>query len=495
MMFVPTDPLSLLVLLMIMLLVWITTQHYLAPCKNFPPGPWGLPIIGSFMYFGSDIHKDMMKLSKTYGDVYSVKMGSRISVVVNGVNAIKECLVKKGNDFADRPYSWIVEQYNPRYEGIADGRFNEKWQRRRQFAHTTLRGFGFGKTSMESKICEEISFLLDEFRDLQDKPIDTGAILNRSVSNVICSITFGKRFNYSDPKFNFIIDTMGKWFEVMGTMYELDFLPFRRPFNRSNIHNYNTLGADLKKFCKQQIDEHREVFDPDNIGDFIDAYLAETMKQDGNKDLTDDQLKHTLVDLFSAGTETTATTLKWGLLLMVLHPEIQDKVFNEIDQVVGENRLPRLDDRKNLPYTEATLLEIQRFGSIAPFSLPHCALKDTSLDGYNIPKGTEIIISLWSIHRETTIWPDPDKFDPMRFYDEKNNALKKSEHFMPFSAGRRVCMGEQLAKHELFLYFSAMINQFKFSLPVGAKKPSTDGVLGLTLVPEPYQVVIRERSA
>ncbi|XP_077868237.1 cytochrome P450 2U1-like [Saccoglossus kowalevskii] len=100
-----------------------------------------------------------------------------------------------------------------------------------------------------------------------------------------------------------------------------------------------------------------------------------------------------------------------------------------------------------------------------------------------------------SIHKEPTIWPDPDKFDPMRFYDEKNNAVKKSENFMPFSAGRRVCMGEQLAKHELFLYFSAMINQFKFSLPVGAKKPSTDGVLGLTLVPEPYQVVIRERNA
>ncbi|XP_006816322.1 cytochrome P450 2U1-like, partial [Saccoglossus kowalevskii] len=158
------------------------------------------------------------------------------------------------------------------------------------------------------------------------------------------------------------------------------------------------------------------------------------MKQDGNKDLTYDQLKYTLADLFAAGTETTATTLKWGLLLMVLHPEIQDRVFNEIDQVVGENRLPRLDDRKNLPYTEATLLEIQRFGSIAPFTLPHCALKDTSLGGYNIPKGTEVIILLWSIHKEPTIWPDPDKFDPMRFYDEKNNAVKKSENFMPFSA-------------------------------------------------------------
>uniref|UniRef100_A0ABM0MWV6 Cytochrome P450 2J6-like n=1 Tax=Saccoglossus kowalevskii TaxID=10224 RepID=A0ABM0MWV6_SACKO len=387
MIFVPTDPLSLLVLLMTMLLAWITTQHYLAPCKNFPPGPWGLPIIGSFMYFGSDVHKDMTKLSKKYGDVYSLKMGCHTAVVVKGVNAIKECLVKKGTDFADRPHSCLSP-------GIADGRFNDKWQRRRQFAHTTLRGFGFGKTSMESKICEEISFLLDEFRDIQDKSIDTGAILNRSVSNVICSIMFGKRFNYSDPKFSFIIDTMGKWFELMGTMYELGFLPFRRPFNQSNINNYNTLGDDLRKFCKQQIDEHREVFDPDNIGDFIDAYLAETMKQDGNKDLTDDQLKYTLADLFAAGTEKTATTLKWGLLLMVLHPEIQDRVFNEIDQAVGANRLPRLDDRKNLSYTEATLLGIQRFGSIAPFTLPHCALKDTSLEGYNIPKGTEVIILL-----------------------------------------------------------------------------------------------------
>ncbi|XP_006816125.1 cytochrome P450 2U1-like [Saccoglossus kowalevskii] len=242
----------------------------------------------------------MMKLSKKYGDIYSLKMGCHTAVVVNGVNAIKECLVKKGTDFADRPYSWIVELDNPRYEvsfhvitaslspGITDAHFDEKWQRRRQFAHTTLRSFGFGKTSMESKICEDISFLLDEFRDIQDKSIDTGAILNRSISNVICSIMFRKRFNYSDPKFSFIIDTIGKLFELMGTMCELGFLPFRRPLNQSIINNYNTLGDDLRKFCKQQIDEHREVFDPDNIGDFIDAYLAETMKQDGNKDLTDD---------------------------------------------------------------------------------------------------------------------------------------------------------------------------------------------------------------
>ncbi|XP_006823373.1 cytochrome P450 2U1-like [Saccoglossus kowalevskii] len=425
MIFVPTDLVSLLVLLMTMLLAWITTQHYLAPCKNFPPGPWGLPIIVSFMYFGSDIHTDMMKLSKKYGDVYSLKMGSHTAIVVSGVKAIQECLVQKGNDFADRPDTWTIDLFNPRCEGIVRGHFDNKWQHRRQFAHATLRSFGFGKTCMESKICEEILFLLDEFR--------------------------------------------------------------------SNIKTFIATRKDVEKFCKQQIDEHREVFDPNHIGDYIDACLAERTKHNSKVDFTDDQLKFMLVDIFGAGTETVVTTLIWGLLFMVLHPEIQERVYNELDQVVGANRLPRLDDRKHLPYTEATLLEIQRSGSILPFALPHRALRDTTLGGYNIPSGTAVTILLWSIHRDPNTWPDPDKFDPMRFYDEKNNTVKKSENFMPFSAGRRVCMGEQLAKHELFLYFSAMMHQFKFTLPVGTKKPCTEGVLGITLVPKQYDVVIKER--
>ncbi|XP_006823766.1 cytochrome P450 2U1-like [Saccoglossus kowalevskii] len=491
----PTDPLSLLVFVLVILLLMITFHHYQAPCKNFPPGPWGLPIIGSFIYFGKTSYKDMMRLSKQYGDVYSLKMGSRIVVVVSGTDAIKECLVKRGNTFADRPNMWLMDLFNPKYEGIADGHFDEKWQRRRQFAHTTLRGFGFGKTSMESKISEEVSFLLDEFRDIQGKPIDAGPMVNRSVSNVICSIAFGKRFDYSDNTFKLMIDVMGKWFELAGKMFELDLFPFLRPFSKTHIDCFVQLGDDLKKFCKQQIDEHREVFDPDNIGDFIDAYLAETMKQDGNEDFTDDQLKHTLVDLFSAGTETTATTLKWGLLFMVLHPEIQERVFNEIDQVVGVNRLPRLEDRKDLPYTEATILEIQRLGSIVPFALQHSTMRHSILGGYNIPKGTELTVLLWSIHHDQNAWSNPGKFDPKRFYDSMINAVRKSDHFMPFSAGRRVCMGEQLAKHELFLYFTAMIHQFKFTLPVGTKKPCTEGVLGLTLVPAPFKVIIEERNS
>ncbi|XP_006813064.1 cytochrome P450 2U1-like [Saccoglossus kowalevskii] len=432
MIFVPTDLVSLLVLLMTMLLAWITTQHYLAPCKNFPPGPWGLPIIGSFMYFGSDIHTDMMKLSKKYGDVYSLKMGSHTATVVSGVKAIQECLVQKGNDFADRPDTWTIGLFNPRCEGIVRGHFDNKWQHRRQFAHATLRSFGFGKTCMESKICEEILFLLDEFRDIQNQPINAGNIINRSVSNIICSITFGKRFKYSDPNFIFIVDILGKCFESHGKVYVLDFLPFVRPFNQSNIKTFIATRKDVEKFCKQQIDEHREVFDPNHIGDFIDACLAERTKHNSKVDFTDDQLKFMLVDIFGAGTETVVTTLIWGLLFMVLHPEIQEIVYNELDQVVGANRLPRLNDRKHLPYTEATLLEIQRIGSILPFALPHRALRDTTLGGYNIPSGTAVTILLWSIHRDPNTWPDPDKFDPMRFYDEKNNTVKKSENFMPF---------------------------------------------------------------
>ncbi|XP_006812434.2 cytochrome P450 2U1-like, partial [Saccoglossus kowalevskii] len=458
----------LLILLILMLLItWVTIRHYKAPCKNFPPGPWGLPLLGSSAYFSKHIYKTMWELSKKYGSVYSVKMGPDCRVIVVGSDAIKECLVKKGNDYADRPPLWVFQLSNPHAYGITSARFDDAFQRRRRFCHTTLRGLGFGKTSFESKITEEISVLLDHFKRKLDIPLEVKDIINRSVSNIICSITFGKRFEYTDPEFIYMIDTMHKWFAMIQKIFRLNAMAFLRPFYKNEINHCANLGKNLHRFCRQQIDDHHAKFNEDNIRDFIDTYLAEAQKRHNSDGFCDEDLQSVLVDLFVAGTETTATTLNWALLLMILHPSIQEKVFHEIKENVGMNRLPKLDDRKHLPYTEATLLEIQRFACIAPYTLSHSALTDSTLCGYNIPKGMVVLLILWSLHHDPKLWPEPNKFDPNRFYDASTGTVIKHESFMPFSAGRRMCMGEQLAKHELFLYFSSMMQQFQFTIPPG----------------------------
>ncbi|XP_077985288.1 cytochrome P450 2U1-like [Glandiceps talaboti] len=435
----------------------------------------------------------MAAMANKYGNVYSIKLGNRVMVVLNGISAIKEALVKSGDDFADRPRNWATELFNPNYEGIIDGHVTDGFLHWRRVLHTILREFGFGKASMETIITKEVDMLVGELRKLEGNPCYLGGLLNISVSNVISSITFGKRFEYTDEQSQGLVHSTSRWAELYFKISDANSFPLLRLFMRSIIKEHNYHAEQINSFCENEIKEHKATLDPSNIRDFIDAYLIESQNQD-QEIFSESELKYTLVDLFVAGTETTATTLKWALLFMILYPDIQEQVFEEINQVVGESRRPNLKDTPSLPFTEAVLLETQRISSIVPFGLPHATLRDTHVQKYNIPKGTTVLTNLWSVHHDPVAWPEPDKFDPYRFYDDDNKSVKKHESFLPFAAGRRVCMGEKLAKQELFLYFTSMIHQFKFELPTGVKRPDTEGNLGVTLVPKPYDLVINLRN-
>ena len=139
-------------------------------------------------------------------------------------------------------------------------------------------------------------------------------------------------------------------------------------------------------------------------------------------------------DLFIAGTETVTTTLKWTLLFMAIHTDIQSKVQSELDHVVGKSRRPNVKDRAHLPYTEATLMECQRRGNIALFSVPRCTTQETTLNGFTIPQGTWVFINRWGMHMSERYWTNPDRFDPTRFLSKTNTVLQP-EAFVPFGVG------------------------------------------------------------
>ncbi|XP_077985282.1 cytochrome P450 2U1-like [Glandiceps talaboti] len=485
---------SALCLFLLAALIIICVRYYTPPCKNFPPGPWGVPIIGSIGYHvGRSAHKDMTNLAKKYGNVYSIKLGNSVLVILNGISAIKEAMIKSGDDFADRPTRWSIEQFNPKHEGIINGYLTDSFLHWRRVLHTILRGFGFGQSSMETMITKEVDVLVWELRKLEGNPCCLGNLLHVSVANVIGSIAFGRRFEYDDVQFQSLVHSFSRWVELNLKIADANFFPLLRLFKGKVIKEHNYHFEKVQSFCKTEIAEHKATLEPSNIRDFIDAYLVEAQTQD-NERFSESELKQVLSELFIAGTETTAMTLRWALLFMILYPDIQEKVFIEINQVVGESRRPNCNDEINLPFTKALLLEIQRVASVVPLSVPHAALKDATIQNCTIPKGTIVLNNLWSVHHDPVAWPEPDKFDPYRFYDDENNSVKKHESFLPFGAGRRMCMGEKLAKQELFLYFTSMIHQFKFALPTGVKRPDTEGTLGLTLVPKPYDLVINPRK-
>uniref|UniRef100_A0A8C5MNI2 Cytochrome P450 n=1 Tax=Leptobrachium leishanense TaxID=445787 RepID=A0A8C5MNI2_9ANUR len=184
--------------------------------------------------------------------------------------------------------------------------------------------------------------------------------------------------------------------------------------------------------------------------------------------------------------ETTTTTIRWGLLLMVKHTDIQEKVQEEIARVIGSST-PRYDHRFEMPYTTAVINEIQRFASILPMNLPHETSEDVTFKGYFLPKGTVIIPLLYSVLRDSTRFAEPEKFNPNHFLDSEGRFIK-NDAFMPFSAGRRVCAGENLAKMELFLFFTWLLQRFIFHLPPGVTDVSFQAEVGLVTPPKPYTI-------
>ncbi|NXG35032.1 CP2CL protein, partial [Dromaius novaehollandiae] len=458
---------------------------------KMPPGPVPIPILGNMLQVKpKDLAKTLQKLGEKYGPVFTVHMGSEPVVVLHGHDVVKEALIDRADEFTSRGHMPIGDRANNGLGIIFSN--NEGWLQVRRFALTTLRNFGMGKRSIEERIQEEADYLLEEITKTKGMPFDPTSMLSCSVSNVICSIIFGNRYDYKDKKFQALTKNMNNIFEMMnshwGQLYQmfpkiLDYLP--GPHNKI-FTEFDT----LKAFVSEEVKTHQASLDPSSPRDFIDCFLSKMQeeKERANSHFHLKNLVTSAFDLFIAGTETTSTTIRYGLLLLLKYPKIQEKVQEEIDQVVGRSRRPCVADRTQMPYTDAVVHEIQRFITLVPLSLPHAVTKDTRFREYVIPKGTTIFPLLSSVLHDSKEFANPEEFNPGHFLND-NGTFKKSEFFMPFSAGKRICPGEGLARMEIFLILSIILQNFTLKPVVDPQELSIAPTLsGTGNVPPVYQL-------
>ncbi|XP_067322192.1 cytochrome P450 2J2-like isoform X3 [Anolis sagrei] len=349
---------------------------------------------------------------------------------------------------------------------------------------------GVGKKSMEGQIEEESQQLVEVFAREKGQPFDPALPITNSISNVICAISFGYRFPLEDETFKELIDALTFTLKFGGSLFYVLYEMFPWLMKHLPGPHKESLHATemLLSLAKKEIQKHKEQKSFQEPRDFIDFYLLEIEKRKNDPTSTYDEenLAQNIHDLFVAGTETTATSLKWAILLLANHPDIQDKTYKEIEDVLCSSSFS-YQDLKKLPYTNAVLHEIQRSKYPLLFGVTRQIAKDVKMRGFLIPKGTAIIPNIRSVLLDPEHWESPKEFNPNHFLDQNGHFVAREE-YLAFGAGARACLGEHLARMEFFIFVVNLLRAFRFQLPPGVKELNEDPTAGLTTPPHPYKV-------
>uniref|UniRef100_A0A672Y4M6 Cytochrome P450, family 2, subfamily X, polypeptide 9 n=1 Tax=Sphaeramia orbicularis TaxID=375764 RepID=A0A672Y4M6_9TELE len=416
----------------LLLSVWLFTLLFRTHrSPNFPPGPRPIPIFGNLLEL--DLENplaDLRRLSKQYGNVYSVFIGSKPVVVLNGFQAIKEALVNKGNDFSGRAQDlmhWTAEA-----PGVILADYSSAWREQRRFGLMTLRNYGLGKDSMEQRILGEVNTLMKLMEQSLGQTLRPQLIFHCASSNIISQILFAQQHNYEHEFMKFFVTLFhetskiinGRWGMLYDSFPFIRFLPlpFRRAFTL-----FQVIRDDSKKTRVRGKPRH-----------LIDCYLDELDKVNDGSSFSEENLLSLLLDFHFAGTDTTANTLLTAFLYLMNYPQVQERCQKEIDEVLDGKDQVRFEDRHEMHYTQAVLHEVQR-------------VADT---------GTLIIPNLSSTLTEEGFGKTPP-LQPHNFLNDEGQFVKP-ENFIPFS---------NLARMELFLIVVTLLRRFSFIWPEDGGTP------------------------
>jgi len=323
-----------------------------------------------------------------------------------------------------------------------------------------------------------------------------------SIVNALWRLVTGERLRHDDAKGKKIIGVMDKFFRESASpivqfvnLYE----PLAKICDKLGLNSGGDVARALMGLANDGLAQGRKNYQEDSLVTFSDHYLKHISdKSDARENSSFKGLeglvnyKNTLVDLFVAGSETTSTTLNWAILYMLMYPDVQRNVQKELDDVFGRGTLPTASGRASTPFTEAVLQEVQRKGNILNFSVQHAVGADTTLGGYFLPRGTVIFPHLGEVLYNPQFFPEPHRFDPSRYLDSEGKFMAHPK-MLAFGVGRRRCLGESLARLELYMFFAGLLARFHL------RKERQEDVLtdvpfaGAVNSPKPFKVIFEPR--
>ncbi|XP_036793166.1 steroid 21-hydroxylase [Oncorhynchus mykiss] len=469
------------------------------PCSLSPslPGPLSLPLLGNMLELAHDhLPSHLTSLARRYGNIYRLKCGNTTMVVLNSGDIIREALVKKWSDFAGRPHSYTGDVVSGGGRSISLGDYSEEWTAHRRLAHNALQRCS--QQSLHGVIQKQALHLRQVLLDYNGRAADLSEDFTVAASNVITTLAFGKEYEKSSAELQRLHGCLNEIVSLWGSPWisALDSFPLLRKLPNPPFSRLLKEVARRDDIIRTHLDEYK-MQAPSKTSEEAIAITSALLNGLGKPQdttqgvvLTDTHVHMATVDLLIGGTETTAAWLSWTVAFLLHRPEVQYRVYDELCSVL-DGRYPQYSDRHRLPVLCAVISEVLRLRPVAPLAVPHRAIRDSSIAGYFIPKNTVIIPNLFGAHHDPAVWTDPYAFKPERFLEGGGASTRA---LLPFGGGARLCLGEAVAKMELFLFTAYLLRDFQF-VPAESQTslPDLTGVASVVLKAKAYTVIARPR--
>ncbi|XP_060197156.1 cytochrome P450 98A2-like [Lycium barbarum] len=482
-------------------LIFIAYNVYHQLKAKLPPGPRRWPIIGNLYDITPLRFRCFAEWSEIYGPIFSFYLGSQLNVVVNNAQLAKEVLKDNDQSLADRFRTKPLVNVSRNGSDLIWANYGHHYVKVRKLCNLEL----FTSKRLEAlrpiREDEVTAMIQDIFRD-SAKPGNVGKslIMRRYLGslafNNITRLTFGKRFMNSEGK----VDAQGQELkEIVSNGMKIggkpnlgEFVPWLRCFFKDDNEALKAQDSHLDRFTRVILEEH--TLARKKTGEtkqhFVDALL--TLQRE--YELSDDTVIGLLWDMVTAGMDTVAITVEWAMAELVKNPRVQQKVQEELDRVIGSDRVVIESDMSKLSYLQSVVKESLRLHPPTPLMLPHMASANVKVGGYNIPKGSIVHVNVWALGRDPKVWKDdPLQFRPERFIEEDIHDMKGHDfRLLPFGAGRRICPGTNLALNLVTSMLAHLLHHFKWSPFHGVNREDIDMLESpgtVTYMQTPLQVV------
>ncbi|KAJ4750933.1 Cytochrome P450 [Rhynchospora pubera] len=448
---------------------------------KLPPGPRPKPVVGNLYDIKPVRFRCFAEWAEKYGPIMSVWFGSTLTVIVTTSDLAKEVLKENDQQLADRPRNRSTVRFSRGGKDLIWADYGPHYVKVRKLCNIEL--FSHKRLELLRPIREdEVTAMVESIFRACTQPDEEGKslIVRDHISGVafnnITRLAFGKRFMDA----NGVIDEQGKEFKAIvsngikigASLSIAEFISWLRWLCPLDEELYRSHNERRDRLTMKILEEHTKARQKSGQTKqhFVDALL--TLKD--QYDLSDDTVFGLLWDMITAGMDTTVISVEWAMSELVRNPHVQAKVQEELDRVVGRDRVMNETDFSKLPYLQAVVKESLRLHPPTPLMLPHKASAHVKLGGYDVPKGSNVLVNVWAIARDPKVWKNPLEYRPERFIEEDIDIKGADFRILPFGAGRRVCPGAQLGINLVASMLGHLLHHFKWSLPSGVRPEDVD---------------------